>query len=484
MTTETPEKEEQPKPVTALPYESPSALLWRAGSLTYSKAGLRMLFFWLLWGDFTIMLRERSVGPTFQYMLKQLHASDFVLGLLVTFIPQAIAMVLGPVISYRSDRFRGPRGRRIPYLMLSTPLCFVGMVGLAMSPKLGALAHPAFAKIWGVITFGAAAPLTATASVLVMVAICWTIFEIFAIVTATIFNALIADVVPSGVIGRFFGLFRMVSLADGMFFSLVLIRHAETHYTEIFLAVGALFAVSFGLMCLKVKEGEYPPPATTTTLGSKPRSFLAAVRIFFRECFTHPYYRWLTLSIALTFMAFTPINTFSIAFSKALGMSPKVYGFYSTGQFAISFCQAYIVGMLVDKFHPIRLVIVGLCLHSLTVLLAFFLIRGQTSFGVFHVIAGSCAGFWGTAYAPFLPTVLPRAKYATFASAIGVASAVGMMVIGPACGWFLDNLVHNQYRYIYLWCLVFDLLALMSTLVVYRMFKELGGTRNYVAPEV
>ena len=80
-----------------------------------------MLFFWLLWGDFTIMLRERSVTPTFQYMLKELNASDFVLGLLVGFLPHAIGMVLGPVISYRSDRLRSPRGRRIPYLVLSTP---------------------------------------------------------------------------------------------------------------------------------------------------------------------------------------------------------------------------------------------------------------------------------------------------------------------------------------------------------------------------
>lgn len=26
---------------------------WKAGTLVYSSAGLAMLFFWLLWGDFT-----------------------------------------------------------------------------------------------------------------------------------------------------------------------------------------------------------------------------------------------------------------------------------------------------------------------------------------------------------------------------------------------------------------------------------------------
>ena len=37
---------------------------WKAGTLVYTSAGLAMLFFWLLWGDFTWAMKDRAVGPS------------------------------------------------------------------------------------------------------------------------------------------------------------------------------------------------------------------------------------------------------------------------------------------------------------------------------------------------------------------------------------------------------------------------------------
>jgi MFS family permease len=469
-----------------LPHPNPPAPLWQAGTLVYNKPALRMLFFWLLWGDFTLMLRERSVQPTFQLLLKQFHASDLVLALLVTVIPQAVTMVLGPVISYRSDRHRSPRGRRIPYLLIPTPLCFLGMVGLAFGPEIGMWLHPALEKAWRLVASvytSTPREWTVNASILTTIAICWTLFEIFAIMTVIIYNALVADVVPRSVMGRFFGLFRVISLADGIFFMLVLIQYAEAHYKLIFCAVGALFATSFTLMCFMVTEGEYPPEADST---SRPRSFIEAVRIYLRECFANSYYRWITLSIALSMMAFVPINTYSIYFAKSLNMDMKWYGRFSAIQFALSLLQAYPIGWLADKLHPIRLVIASFFLHGITVFLAFFLVQGTTSFGVFHVLTGTCAGFWLTAYSPLLPALLPRSRYATRVSAMGatgLAAAIGTIVIGFALGLFLDHVMVHQYRWIYVWSLALDALALGATIVVYGKFKSFGGMKNYAAPE-
>ena len=50
-------------------------------------------------------------------------------------------LLIGPVISYRSDRHRGRWGRRIPYLMLTAPLTAVTMFALAYSPVMGAWLH-------------------------------------------------------------------------------------------------------------------------------------------------------------------------------------------------------------------------------------------------------------------------------------------------------------------------------------------------------
>jgi Na+/melibiose symporter-like transporter len=43
--------------------------------------------------------------------------------------PGAVALVLGPIISYKSDRHRGKWGRRIPFLMATTPIAAFGMIG-------------------------------------------------------------------------------------------------------------------------------------------------------------------------------------------------------------------------------------------------------------------------------------------------------------------------------------------------------------------
>ena len=77
--------------------------LWRAGTLTYTTAGLVALFAWLLWGDFAWMLKERSVVPVAQLVLKKFAASDTLVAILVGSLPAALGMILGPLMdrSYR-----------------------------------------------------------------------------------------------------------------------------------------------------------------------------------------------------------------------------------------------------------------------------------------------------------------------------------------------------------------------------------------------
>src|ERR1044072_9177219 len=111
---------------------------WRVGTLSYGRGGLYALFAWLLWGDFAWQLKQRAAVPVAQLMLKQFGASDFLLSLLVGSLPSALGMIIGPVVSVRSDRHRGRRGRRIPFLLFSTPFIVLGMAGLAFTPAIGA----------------------------------------------------------------------------------------------------------------------------------------------------------------------------------------------------------------------------------------------------------------------------------------------------------------------------------------------------------
>src|ERR1700722_18639746 len=110
--------------------QASSDRLWSAGTLTYTLAGLVALFAWLLWGDFAIAMRDRSFSPMLQLLLKRLNASDLTMTLLMTSVPSTIGMFLSPFVSYRSHRLRRRWGRRIPYLIIPTPIAALAMVGM------------------------------------------------------------------------------------------------------------------------------------------------------------------------------------------------------------------------------------------------------------------------------------------------------------------------------------------------------------------
>jgi MFS family permease len=493
----------EPQPV--LEYEPLRERRWYAGTLTYTFAGLVALFFWLLWGDFALNLKERSVPPTLQLLLKHFNASDLLLGVLVTSLPQAMALVVTPIISYQSDRLRTRWGRRIPFLFATAPLAFLSMVGLAYSPVIGRwLAH----------SFGAHSE---DAAIVASLGVFWGVFELCSIVAAfVVFPGLINDVVPRPVLGRFYGLFRIVSLGAGMVFNWFFMGKVEQYFVPIFLTIGALYGLSFALMCLKVREPQLPPASdakdtaaaeanAAPALGemaatgampaagivdyqipmppaSRTQRIWTAIETYFAESFGIPYYYWFFASFALATMAFTPINSFSIPFCLALGMSRDTYGKLSTLQFALSLAQAYPVGWLCDRFHPLRITIVSLALYAVLTMLAFVFVRNTVMFGAAHVLCGTVAGFWLTATAPLGPALLPKNRFTQFLSATHICTATGVIVIAAACGRFLD-VMHHDYRYMYLWASVLVTASLIVSLVLYRQFMARGGPEGYVAPE-
>ena len=171
---------------TDLQTQESSVKTWRAGTLVYTSGGLVILFAWLLWGDFAWSMKERVAAPVFTIVLKKFQASDTLLGTLTGSLPAAINIILLPIICVRSDRHRGRWGRRIPFLLATTPIAALSMVGLAFSPKLGLAAH---------------------SSVLAFLGLFWVLFEVGSLTANQIFGAFVNDVVPQPLMGRFYGLF-------------------------------------------------------------------------------------------------------------------------------------------------------------------------------------------------------------------------------------------------------------------------------------
>lgn len=445
---------------------------WRAGSLAYTTPALAGLFAWLLWGDFAWMLKERSVLPVAQVFLKIFEASDLIVGLLVGSLPAALGMILGPVVSVRSDRHRGRWGRRIPFLLISTPFAAFAMMGLAFTPRFGGLLH-----VW----LGSGSP-GESVCVLIAFALFWTVFEVASVIGNAVLGGLINDVVPPEVIGRFFGLFRAVGLIAGIVFNFWLMGYAETHYFWIFISVGAIYGVGFTLMCLRVKEGDYPPPPMLEAKVSWFTGIRASITTYLRECFTHRYYLWVFAATTLATLAFVPFNTFAVFHAKSVGVSMDAFGKYLAVTFAVSFALSFPLGWLADRFHPLRVGIAAMALHAAVALWSGLTADDARSYAVAFVLHGILAGTYYTATASIGQRLYPRARFAQFASAAGLLGSASVVIVPPLMGWYLDTMGH-VYRHTLLVGAGLAVLALVALVVVNRRFMALGGPKGYMAPE-
>ncbi len=271
------------------------------GSLTYTKASLFVLFSWLLWGDFCFQIMEHvgGLGIIGLYMMEKLDANMFTVGFLTSTIPMLLGVFLGPIISFKSDRYRSKYGRRIPFMLLTAPFLCVFLVCLGFSDEIYTfLGDLQILKKLGITHYSAT---------IVVVGFLIGGFAFFNEFVNTVWWYLFADVVPPHFMGRFQGLFRVVNSVAGFFFSAVVVQYQLTYMRWVFIGAALLYFVGFSLMCWRVKEGEYPPVTDVgheTTLWDK-------ISLYFRECFTHPIYIGMYCSTFFT----------SIAVSAGIGSS-------------------------------------------------------------------------------------------------------------------------------------------------------------------
>lgn len=442
---------------------------WRVGTLTYTAPGLAVLFGWLLWGDFAWSMRDRTVGPVLQVMLKKYDASDTLTGILIGSLPLGISMILSPIVSYLSDRHRGRWGRRIPFLLAPTPFAVLAMIGLAFSPVCGDILHR---------TLGTHSP-GAVTSVLIVLGVLWTLFEISTMIANAVFTALSNDVVPQSVMGFFFGAFRGLSLFAGIVFNAWFFEKSKTHYAWIFGGMGLLYGIGFTLMCLNVREGDYPPPPPATAHSLS--GFLRAAKQYFSDCFGHSYYWWFYAATALSWMAFMPFNLFNYYYAEQLRLDFATYAHCNALAYTLSLILALPLGILADRVHPLRLGLVVQFLYILTTITGGLLVHGPTSFAVVLVTHAVLSGTWMTATASLAQRLLPREEFAQFASAAGIITSLCGMIPGPIVGCFLDRTGHH-YRETFFMSAGLAIAAFVAGIVLYRKFLALGGTKAYVAP--
>ena len=454
---------------------TPGKKTWRNGTLVYTSGGLAGLFFLLLIGDFALAMRDRSIGPMAQWYLNHLGVPNLLFAILLSSFPAALSLLLGPIISFKSDRLRSRWGRRIPFLLVTTPLAAFGMIGVALTPLVAQWVHGHFpeqsALHIAVLCFG----------------VFWAFYEFATIIGGAVFGGLVNDVVPRELLGRFYGLFRAISLIDGMIFNYWIMGKVPDHFTLILVIIGVFYGSVFLWVCLKVKEGDYPPPPPQPEPlpGREKRlftGFRAGASTYFRECFTNPYYISVFLMLMVAGLSFGPINTFSIPYANSLGVDMGVYGKYLALTYLISLCLSYFLGWLADRFHPLRMAMVMLAGYAAVTAWGAVFATTPNTFLVAWVLHGVLSGCYFTSAASLGQRLYPKSRFAQFASAAGIVGALAGMVLAPSVGLLIDQ-SGRIYRYTFVIGCGLSLLALACAFFVYGKFKNLGGPDNYVAPE-
>jgi MFS family permease len=453
------------------PTAAPARKIHRAGTLRYTTAGIVMLFMWLLWGDFGFTIFEEIFGRFLPLYMKDLGASNTMIGVLTGSLGGIVNLLFLPGISIASDRHRGPRGRRIPFLLWSTPCAVASLILIGFSSEIGGWLQA--------LLGGASVEVTVATVTLVMLSIFVGMYHFFNMVLVNLYNCLLRDVVPPALMARFLALFRIVSTLGRFVFSWYVFPHILTHRELVFLGIGMIYLAAFMLMCWRVKEGDYAPPAT-----EKPKGILSTYITYFRDCLTVPVYRNFLFMYACVTVASTCAMPFVTLYTRdTIGLSMEQIGkAFAWGWLAAA--VAYIpFGYLCDKVSPMRVAACALSGLMLAWGVGYFAIRDGTSWLVYWVVVQMAPGTaWNLSFTALTMQLFHQGKFAQLSSGLnvlgyGVTSIAGNFL----CGKFID-LTGGNYQMIFVWSFFWFALGVGFMALVYRHWKRLGGADNYTAP--
>jgi maltose/moltooligosaccharide transporter len=434
--------------------------------------GMWQLFVWLLWGDFVLVLMEQVMPSLFPLMLRDHQASNQGIGFIMGTLPTLIGLVLGPLLSYRSDRCRSRLGRRRPFMIFSIPLTVLALIAFPFAPEITACLL-GFSWLQALFAAVPAAPL------IFILAVLYALYKVFDVVCSSAYNWLFVDVVPQSHMGRFMSLLRMATLFGSFAFNYFLMGLAETHLKEIFLGVGAIYAVGFGLVCWKVREQPLPPPAEEAVR----QPFLEATREFFVTCFRNPYYLWIYGASLLYGWSALAGSLFAVLFMReTLHMDLDTLGKVRAWVTILVIPVSYMFGSLIDRWRSQKVIVYAVLLYALGNLACFLFIRGTLSFMIWTFITNITAYFFGVTYAAYVANALPKEKYAQLTTAMGlVTSFFGVTLMSPICGKVFD-LLDNNYRYVYLWQAVFLVFCALIFWHLKGIWIRYGGPDHFKAP--
>ena len=458
--------------------------VYRCGSLVYTRKGLILLFAWLLWGDVCFQLMETIIPSILPLKLKSLGSSNVVIGLIMTSLPGVFNTTICPWVSFKSDRYRSRWGRRMPFILCTMPFLTAALLLIAFADPIATWLHAALFQ---------GTSCTRTMVAIGCLALFVGLFDLFNMFVNSVFWYLFNDVVPQHHLARFMAYFRLAATLTAAFYNFFLFKFALSHMRKIYLGVAVLYFLGFGLMCLKIKEGEYPPPDD----ADKQPSLLRDIRVFANECFTTPFYWDMFL-----YTMFTAIGgcmwMYIVFFEQSLGLDLDQIGKIKAANLIAVACCLLFAGSLVDRWHPVRMVMYASLWAAVTgfnnliwlvadtppaQVLFWVMLCGLFASAPYSAVYQSAAG-------PREMLLFPKDRYGQFCGAQALVRSLGTMTGGAIAGLFLDFIKRGYetgslvpYRYIYFWIGLFTCLAAGYNYRVYRTWKQRGAEAGYRPPD-
>ncbi len=394
------------------------------------------LFALLLIGALGWSLKERAIPDLFKFQLRRFSDNTVLLNSLLGALPALLSMLVGPAVGAWSDRTRSCLGRHIPFLMVCVPLISLSLIGLAYSQRLGNW-------LW---SLAQSAPQEQSTFVLACMCVCWTAYSLFTIIGNALFIGMINDVVPRAIIGRFFGVLRIVSLAvGGIFFYSYFTKELTEAVQSIILSVALAYFLCFVTVCVGVSALR----RVTRAPDGMPADGVLAGEGVGDTAATPWKFPLLFIAVALGAICVLPANINSYHAIGQFHVDYHEYGRTVAAGYAMSILLALPIGWLADRYHPVWIGFVAMLLYACCMLAAWWLVIGPLSYLLWLFVHVVLAGAFLTGTASLLPVMLPRQQFSSLAALSASLTALLTVLFTMLIGYLLDRNGHD-YRLVFL----------------------------------
>ena len=129
------------------PQEKKTQKIFKVENLTYTYKSLIAAILLILMGFFCFSFSLNTVSVIMPLKLKALGADSKTIVLIMGTIGQILNIILCPMVSYQSDRFRSKRwGRRVPFILFTMPMLVAAWVMFAFAESASSVLYPAISS--------------------------------------------------------------------------------------------------------------------------------------------------------------------------------------------------------------------------------------------------------------------------------------------------------------------------------------------------